>query len=75
MALLTNIKLGLERETHSSLLQKFVNYGRKKFYNIGPSIQFGSLNNTFQLMLIEGPIIRICSKLVCLPQADISAFV
>jgi len=23
-------------ETHSSLLLKFVNYGQKKFYNIGP---------------------------------------
>jgi hypothetical protein len=26
---------------HSSLLQKFVNYGRKKFYNIGPRSWFG----------------------------------
>jgi len=25
------------RDKHSSLLRKFVNYGRKKFYNIGPS--------------------------------------
>ncbi len=24
------------RDKHSSLLRKFVNYGRKKFYNIGP---------------------------------------
>jgi hypothetical protein len=23
-------------DMHSSLLQKFVNYGQKKFYNIGP---------------------------------------
>jgi hypothetical protein len=27
----------LARDKHSSLLQKFVNYGRKIFYNIGPS--------------------------------------
>ena len=26
----------LARDKHSSLLQKFVNYGQKKFYNIGP---------------------------------------
>jgi hypothetical protein len=26
----------LAREKHSSLSQKSVNYGRKKFYNIGP---------------------------------------
>ena len=26
-------------DKHSSLLQKFVNYGRKKFYNIGPAVQ------------------------------------
>ncbi len=25
-------------DIHSSLLQKFVNYGRKFFYNIGPQI-------------------------------------
>ncbi len=28
--------LKFARDKHSSLLQKFVNYGRKKFYNIGP---------------------------------------
>ncbi len=36
---LSNIRLGLEelaKDKHSSLLRKFVNYGRKKFYNIGP---------------------------------------
>ncbi len=27
------------RDKHSSLLRKFVNYGWKKFYNIGPWIQ------------------------------------
>ncbi len=26
----------LSRDKHSSLLRTFVNYGRKKFYNIGP---------------------------------------
>jgi hypothetical protein len=26
----------LARNRHSSLLQKFINYGEKKFYNIGP---------------------------------------
>ncbi len=26
----------LARDKHSSLLRTFVNYGRKKFYNIGP---------------------------------------
>ncbi len=28
--------LKLARDKRSSLLRKFVNYGRKKFYNIGP---------------------------------------
>jgi hypothetical protein len=39
LALLANIELGqkgLPRPKHSSLLRKLVNYGRKKFYNIGP---------------------------------------
>jgi len=26
------------RDKHSSLLQKFINYARKKFYKIGPNI-------------------------------------
>ncbi len=26
------------QETHSSLLQKYVNYGQIKFYNIGPRL-------------------------------------
>ncbi len=30
----------LARGKHSNLLRKFVNYGQKKFYNIGPSAQF-----------------------------------
>jgi hypothetical protein len=40
--LLSNIRLGLERlasDKRSNALQKFVNYGCKKFYNIGPSYQ------------------------------------
>ncbi len=38
LTLPTNIKTGLEKlakDKHSSLLQKFVTYGRKKFHNIG----------------------------------------
>ncbi len=31
-----NRLIRLVRDKHSSLLQIFVNYGRKKFYNIGP---------------------------------------
>ncbi len=30
----------LARDKHSSVLRKFVNYGQKKFYNIGPRSQF-----------------------------------
>jgi hypothetical protein len=29
----------LDRDKHSSLLQKFVNYGRKMLYNIGPCFE------------------------------------
>jgi hypothetical protein len=29
----------LVRDIHSSLLRKFLNYGRKKVYNIGPAGQ------------------------------------
>ncbi len=42
LALPTNIRLTLdklerlERDKHFSLLRTFVNYGRKKFYNVGP---------------------------------------
>jgi hypothetical protein len=42
LALPTNIRLGwrgLPRTKHSSLLQKFVNYECKKFYNIGNDIK------------------------------------
>jgi hypothetical protein len=31
----------LASDKHSSSLQKFVNYGRKKFYRIGPRIRDG----------------------------------
>jgi hypothetical protein len=30
----------LDRDKHSSLLRKLVNYDRKKFYNIRPSLKF-----------------------------------
>jgi hypothetical protein len=30
----------LARDKHSSLLRKFVNYGRKKFYNIKPRLAY-----------------------------------
>ncbi len=39
LASLANIRLGWKKlgvDKHSSLLQIFVNYGRKKFYNIRP---------------------------------------
>ncbi len=36
LALPSNIRLRLARDKHSSLLWKFVNYGCKKFYKIGP---------------------------------------
>jgi hypothetical protein len=41
-------KTRLERlawDKHSSLLRKLVNYGRKKFYRIGPYCQCFSANN------------------------------
>jgi len=34
-----NVRLGwkkLAKDKHSSLLQKFINYGNKKFYSTGP---------------------------------------
>ncbi len=34
----------LARDKHSSLLRKFVNYGQKKFYNIGPWPQSLDIN-------------------------------
>ena len=33
----------LATDKHSSLLRKFVNYGHKKFYSIGPAVRFESL--------------------------------
>ncbi len=36
------------KDNHSSLLQKFVNYGRKKFYNIGPSLHVRQKESDFQ---------------------------
>jgi len=33
----------LARDKHSSVLRKFVNYGQKKFYNIGPWLFKGLL--------------------------------
>jgi hypothetical protein len=47
--LLTNIRLGWKilPETNTSLLQKFVNYGNKKFYNIGPRSDTPSCDITY----------------------------
>jgi hypothetical protein len=47
LALPTNIRLGWKRnvgDKHSSLLQKFINYGQKKFYNFGA---WGQSHKTF----------------------------
>ncbi len=41
------------RGNHSSLLQKFLNYGRKKAYNIGPRLCFGVLAFLFVLVCDE----------------------
>jgi hypothetical protein len=35
----------LAMDKHSSLLRTFVNYGRKKFYNIGPSFSVKVFSN------------------------------
>jgi hypothetical protein len=37
----------LKRDTHSSLLHKFINYGRKKFYKIMRRCQFNKKNIFF----------------------------
>jgi hypothetical protein len=43
----------LARDKHSSLLQEFVNYGRKKLYNIGPwYLMFWHLVETTGLQLV-----------------------
>jgi len=34
-------------EKHSSLLKKFLNYGRKKFYNIGPCSSFVTFSSSW----------------------------
>jgi hypothetical protein len=50
LALLTNIRLGLKGLPGgklSSLLHKFVNYVREKFYNIGPRTNPSLLLNYF----------------------------
>ncbi len=39
MVIADNIRLGwkkLAKSKHSSLLRKIINYGRKKFHNVGP---------------------------------------
>jgi hypothetical protein len=38
MDLKSFITLGPARDKHSNLLRFFVNYGRKRFYNIGPCL-------------------------------------
>jgi hypothetical protein len=55
LALTTNIIQGRKRpvrDKHYSLLQKFVNYGQKKYYKIGPS---HILNALFASQLTNGP--------------------
>jgi hypothetical protein len=61
LAFLANIKLNWEGMTETntlSLLQKFVNYGEKKFYDIGPRWQQGP-RYVLQLLFSEKP--QICS--------------
>ncbi len=40
-------------DNHFKLLQTLVNYGRKKFYNIGPWIVFGPQKNLIIVADIE----------------------
>ncbi len=49
-----------ERDKHSSLLQTFVNDGRKKFYKIGPRGLYHKKSRVNNLQKIN----RFCSKLV-----------
>ncbi len=50
----------LKRDKHSSLLQKFVNYGRKKFCDVGPGVNvikllfplFAKFNTKLECLLI-----------------------
>ncbi len=60
MALPANIRLGrkgLPGKKHSSLLRKLVNYGRKKFYNIGPRLKiFPTGHRDLELThVLDGP--------------------
>ncbi len=49
----------LARHKHSSLLRTFVNYGRKKFYNIGPRSCIEILNlNYFHEWICQS--VRMC---------------
>jgi hypothetical protein len=51
----------LARDKHSSLLQTFVNYRRKKFYNIGPWVNV--------IKLFTALITNVCNELKCSWQA------
>jgi hypothetical protein len=44
----------LARDKHSSVLPKFVNYGRKKFYNIGPRPEEFWICNCVTYPVLEG---------------------
>jgi len=60
LALPTNIRLGWKRyvgDKHSSLLRKFVNYGQKFFYNIGPCI-------IKHYVFVIAPIAAYCSMIL-----------
>jgi hypothetical protein len=59
LALPTIIRNGLEglaRDQHSSLLRTLVNYGRKKFYNIGPRNVQKSFSQPLKGLRISGRI-------------------
>ncbi len=46
----------LAKDKHSSLLQKFVTYGRKKFYNIGPRDQIWAEFSSLEVAICMLPI-------------------
>jgi hypothetical protein len=50
----------LEKDKHSSLIQKVFNYGRKKFYNIGPWARADEFIETLRVSLKSS---RNCSIL------------